>query len=178
MPGRGVLLVAFALLTACQASATDISVAQGTAVEVLEPSERRPAPILAGPTVRGEPIEAGDLRGKVVVVNFWGTWCGPCRAEQPLLEAAWKRYRGGDVLFIGVNTRGDQEAAARAFLEEFDVTYPSLYDPTSAVAFEFGVRAMPATFVLDRDGLIAAEVIGAVRTRAEIDGLVDAVLAA
>lgn len=154
-------------LVACMGAQGGDAITTATSFNVarIAEAERRPAPPVGGEMLAGDPV---DIAGRVTVVNFWGSWCGPCREEQPLLEALWKRFGPQGVVFVGINTRRDQRAAALAFLEEFEVTYPSIYDPTSAIAFDYAVRGMPATFVIDRQGLIAARIIGAVRTRAEL----------
>lgn len=155
------LVILFALvLTACPSGGDpggDISVARSRNIVTFS-TDRTLAPPVEGEMLAGDPV---DVAGSVAVVNFWGSWCGPCRQEQPHLEAAWKRFGPDGVVFVGVNSRRDQRAAALAFLDEFDVTYPSIYDPTSALAAAFGLRFMPATYVLDRNGGIAAIVTGA-----------------
>lgn len=173
------LLLSSVALTACSKAGGalgDIEIAAGTNFARFEPDEREPAPSLAGEQVIEGAPEVSDeiLSGKVAVVNFWGSWCGPCRKEEPILEAAHSRL-GGDVVFVGVNTRRDQRAAAIAFLEEFDVSYPSVYDPSSQIAHRWGVRVMPATFILDKQGRIAAQVIGAVRSLDELEMLIEEV---
>jgi thiol-disulfide isomerase/thioredoxin len=154
-----------------------ISVARAFNVVRHPVVERVSAPALEGVLLRGGSLEPQITAGKVAVVNFWGTWCGPCREEQPRLEALWKRFRGQDVVFVGVNTRRDQKAAALAYLDEFDVTYPSIYDPDSAIAFAYRVRVMPATFVIDPKGKIAATILGAVRSAGDLTEILDEELA-
>lgn len=154
-----------------------ITVAEGTNISRIEPADRRAAPPLEGNTLVGPPVTGADTAGMVTVVNFWGSWCGPCRLEEPILEEVWNTTRERGVAFIGVNTRRDQRAAAIAFLEEFNVTYPSIYDPDSTIAFAFGVRVMPATFVLDAEGRIAAQIVGAVRSAGELEALIAEVAA-
>lgn len=115
------------------------------------------------------------VRGTVGVVNFWGSWCGPCREEQRGLEALWQEYRGRGVQFIGMNER-DQKAAALAYLDEFGVSYPSLWDPDAAQSYRFKVRYMPATYVIDRSGRIAATIVGAIEDPGDLRALLDAEL--
>ena len=88
----------------------------------------RPAPGFEMPGLDGRTVSLADYRGHVVVLNFWATWCAPCRLEAPALEAAFEDYRGRGVRFIGVDYR-DDAAAARAYEGEFGITYPSAYDP-------------------------------------------------
>lgn len=150
-----------------------IAVAGTTNVVRYPIGERRLAPALRGTGLRTEaPVPEDLLSGKVGVVNFWGSWCGPCRAEQPLLESLWKEYRAGGVQFVGVNTR-DQRAAALAFLDEFNVTYPSLYNPDALIAHDYRVRYMPDTYVIDAHGRIAAVVVGALRSEDVLRKILD-----
>lgn len=118
-----------------------------------------PAPALAGDDLDGEPAALADLRGDVVVVNFWATWCDPCRDEQPALERVRRAYQGQGVEFLGVDERDDL-AAARAWIEEFDVTYPSIQDPSGSWADDFELFGYPDTFVIDASGMIRWAVYG------------------
>lgn len=131
------------------------------------------APALEGPSFDGATLRLADYRGKVVVINLWGSWCGPCRKEQPELERMWREYRSQGVQFLGVDER-DQLAAARAFREEFDVTYPSWIDDDAGVAFRLKVQVMPTTYVVDRNGLIVFRLTGRVdeaMLRTVLDGV-------
>ena len=119
-----------------------------------------PMPVLDLPALRGGRVTPDLYRGKVVVVNFWASWCGPCRREQPGLERLWREYRDRGAQFIGVDF-DDDRAAALAYLEEFDVTYPSVFDPTGILAFRFGMLAPPTTFIVDRQGQLRYHLLGA-----------------
>lgn len=135
-----------------------------------------PAPALAGDSVEGRPLALADLRGSVVVLNFWATWCDPCRDEQPELVRLAGDYRDEGVEFLGVNER-DDTAKARAWIEEFDVPYPSIVDEPGAWADDFAFFGLPDTYVIDAGGMIRWAVYGqtdAARLKELIDGVLTA----
>jgi thiol-disulfide isomerase/thioredoxin len=127
------------------------------------PGDRPAAPDVAGELLDGGRYDVAAERGKVVVVNFWGSWCGPCRAEADDLEETYQATRDRGVTFLGINVWDDRDKA-RAF-EEGRVTYPSLYDHGARLALEFDLppNATPSTIVLDREGRIARVSHSAVR---------------
>jgi len=98
----------------------------------------------------GDTISSDDLRGRPVVLNFWASWCIPCREEMPAFERMWKRYRDDGIQIIGVNIQ-DSVAGAREFVDEIDVTYPIALDPQGSLAADLGVRGLPQTFFIDED---------------------------
>lgn len=162
-----VSLALLATLAGCRAQAggpptVDVKVvAKGNVVRY--PQEKRsPAPEVVGDLLVGSGAIGPRPAGSAQVVNFWASWCGPCRKEQPILERLHREYESKGVRFVGVNTRRDQRAAALAFLEEFSVTYPSVYDPASRNAFRYRLFFMPGTFVVDRQGRIAAVIAGGI----------------
>lgn len=107
------------------------------------------APSFALPELGGtKTISAADLEGAPVVVNFWASWCVPCREEAPDLERMWQRYRRDGVQFLGVNIK-DTEEDAKAFVREFRITYPSVRDVDQEVTLKFGVAGVPETFFVD-----------------------------
>lgn len=100
-----------------------------------------------------------EFKGKGVVLNFWATWCGPCREEMPLFEETWSEFREDNVVFLGINVMDDQESAQK-FMDSIGITYPNLYDPEGDVSRKYNVVALPATFFIDKDGNIVARNYG------------------
>jgi thiol-disulfide isomerase/thioredoxin len=107
----------------------------------------------------GSPWSSTSARGSVLVVNFWASWCGPCRVEQPELNRVARAYRGRGVKFIGINVR-DSHGAAASYAEEFKIPYPSLFDQAALAAVRLQAVALPSTFILDRDGVVAYRLTG------------------
>ncbi|MFJ9661969.1 TlpA family protein disulfide reductase [Streptomyces griseoflavus] len=130
-------------------------------ISTVAAGKRVAAPELSGETLEGKPLDVADYKGKVVVLNVWGSWCNPCRAEAKYFAKVSKDYAGQGVQFVGINTRDGSTTAALAFEEDFGIPYPSLYDPTGKLMLRFekgtlNPQAVPSTLVLDRDGKIAA----------------------
>ena len=141
--------------------------------------DKRAVPLtLSGTTLQGPPWRVSDARDKVVVLNVWGQWCGPCVAEMPHLQQVWSEVSaaGEPVQFMGINYRDGVETA-KAFLRANKITYPSLEDDggRTLLALRGKANTTPTTLVLDRRGRIAARVSGPVTT-ATLSGLVNDVL--
>jgi thiol-disulfide isomerase/thioredoxin len=145
---------------------------------VFEGADRVEAPDVSGTTLDGDDLALSDYRGGIVVLNVWASWCGPCRAEQPVLDEVHTEYADLGVDFLGVNIK-DDETAARAYSEHQEIPYPSLYDQPGEIpqAFRDTVppRAIPSTLVIDPEGRIAARVIGPT-TYGQLTGLLDPVV--
>lgn len=107
----------------------------------------------------GQSVALSDFRGKVVLLNFWASWCAPCRVEAPALEQTWRRYRDQGLVLLGLNL-WDKDADARAFMREFGLTYPNLVDEGGRVAIEYGVAGIPETIVVTADGRVSAKHTG------------------
>jgi thiol-disulfide isomerase/thioredoxin len=175
-------VLAAGLLAGCSSSGSDGTGSGGTgfvsgqgAITSLPVSQRqRPGPV-AGETLDGSHVALSDYRGKVVVVNVWGSWCAPCRAEAPVLVAAAKHLSGKGVAFLGINSRDLNEAAARAFVRTFHVPYPSIYDQDGSTLLAFRgtltPNAIPSTVIIDPQGRVAGSVLGEV-SRTTLDDLV------
>jgi cytochrome c biogenesis protein CcmG/thiol:disulfide interchange protein DsbE len=128
---------------------------------IESPIVGRPAPAFALTLFDGRAVQLEDFRGKVVFVTFWASWCPPCRAEAPMLEATWRRLQEQGVLFLGVNTQ-DEEPRARAFLQEFGITFPNGRDPDGRIAIDYGVWGLPEAFIVDPTGRITYKHIGTI----------------
>jgi len=109
----------------------------------------------------GGQVKLAELRGRVVVVNFWASWCLACREEAEALEGIWRRYRERGVMFVGVNVQ-DKETDARAFIREHGKTYPNGPDPSGIISIAYGMYGVPETFILDQEARIQHKHIGAV----------------
>ncbi len=114
---------------------------------------KHPAPDFTLKSRSGENIKLSELRGQVVMINFWASWCGPCRQEMPLLEELYKKYQPLGFTLLGVNVEMDSEAALH-WLKDMDVSFPILFDTQNITSELYGVSAMPTTLLVDRDGNI------------------------
>lgn len=178
------VLLASTGLTACSddvGSSGDAGFVSGKGVITrLAVDDRKEPGEVAGETLEGEPISLEDFEGKTVVVNVWGSWCAPCRAEAPDLVAASEELAADDVEFLGINSRDLDRAAAQAFQRRFEVPYPSIYDQQGKTLLAFrgtlSPNAIPSTVVIDDQGRVAASVIGEV-SKSTLVGLVEDVIA-
>ena len=123
------------------------------------PREAGKAPDFALTNFEGETIALSDLRGKVVVINFWASWCLPCREEAPYLEATWRKYKDQGVVFIGVGYV-DTEKEALAYLDEFDITYFNGPDVGTRISRDYRIQGVPETFYVAKDGSLRGVKIG------------------
>ena len=130
------------------------------------------APPFTFTTFEGETISLADLRGKGVVLNFWASWCDPCRAEAELLELTWQQEKDRGIVFIGLDYL-DQEPAAKAYLTEYQISYPNGPDLQSDAARRFGIKGVPETFFIDPEGKIAHMVIGPIVNEAQFAQALD-----
>jgi len=173
---RGLLgaLAGALLLSGCTSGDGAVDVAnggefrfvQGTpSGEVIPSAERAAAPGFGGETLDGAPFDSASLDGGIAVLNFWGSWCAPCRVESPEFQEVYAEVRDRGVQFLGVNVK-DTDQLARAFEDRAGIEFPSLYDPRGEVALAFRdypANAIPSTVVLDAQGRVAAVYTGAVQ---------------
>ena len=159
--------VAALLVSACRSGGTsggggDTNFIMGKdGISTVAKGERRAAPDLSGKTIDDKQLSVSSFKGKVVVLNVWGSWCAPCRAEAPNFEKVYTDLKAQGVQFVGINVADPQVKSALAFEKQYGVSYPSLYDPSSKLMLRFAKgtlnpQAIPSTLVLDRDGKIAA----------------------
>jgi cytochrome c biogenesis protein CcmG/thiol:disulfide interchange protein DsbE len=135
-----------------------------------------PAPEFELTTFDGETIDADDMAGKVVLVNFWASWCKPCEQEAEALQVAWENYADrGDVVFLGVDYV-DTKDEALAYLDRWGVTYPNGPDIASSIYLAFRARGVPETFVINKLGEVAFVKIGPFLTLEEITSVIDRLL--
>lgn len=133
---------------------------------VYAPEKGQPAPDFTLENLDGEPVALEDLRGKVVLLNFWATWCGPCRVEMPALESRHQKYPV-QLAVVGIDFDEPKENVA-AFVEEFGLTFPILLDPGAVVQDAYRIRGYPTSVFLDQDGTVQIVHIG-IMTEDQLD---------
>jgi cytochrome c biogenesis protein CcmG/thiol:disulfide interchange protein DsbE len=171
-------LIAGALFIAATRVAPGPATAQSPRTAVAsEPAPRanHPAPDFALAGLDGAPVRLSELRGQVVLVNYWATWCGPCRAEMPMIQAAYDEYRERGFAVLAVNAREDRQTVA-AYLAEGRLSFPALLDHDGAVGAAYQATVMPSSFFIDRAGVVRAVYKGPM-SRAVIAGTVEQLLA-
>jgi thiol-disulfide isomerase/thioredoxin len=135
-------------------------------IDTVPQGKRATAPDLSGKTIDGRTLDVAGFKGKVVVINVWGSWCGPCREEAKYFSKVSQAYEGKGVQFVGINTRDTSTTPAVAFEKEHGISYPSLYDPTGKLMLRFkkgtlNPQLIPSTLVIDKDGKVAARALEA-----------------
>lgn len=121
-------------------------------------------------------LSLASLRGKAVLLNFWASWCLPCKEEAPRLQKGWERWQGKGVVFVGVDAQ-DLRSDARRFLRRYGITYPSVYDGNGSTLGRYGVTGFPETFFVGRDGRLVGERVQGVISEDQLNGGIEAALA-
>ena len=114
------------------------------------------------------PLSIASLRGKTVVINFWASWCGPCKDETPLLEQGWQKWRDEDVVFVGIDIQ-DVRGDAREFLARYGVSYPNVYDGKGSTVGRYGATGVPETYFVDKQGRVRYRIAGPIEEAADLD---------
>jgi thiol-disulfide isomerase/thioredoxin len=173
-PVGALALLTVTLLAGCSTGGDQVEVNNGgefrfvagtPAGEVIAEDQRASAPEFSGELLGGGSFSSTELDGDVAVLNFWGSWCGPCRVETPEFQEVYAEVRDDGVQFLGLNVKETSEQFAQAFVDRFGIEFPSLYDPRGEVALAFRgypANAVPSTIVLDRENRVAAVYTGAV----------------
>jgi len=160
----GVLMAAVLLLVAGGCGPATIGAQKGNL-----------APDFSLVTLDGRAENLRDYRGRTVVLNFFATWCGPCRAEMPDLQAVYGELRDRGLVVVGVN-QGESRQQVSAFAREFGLTFPIGLDEDQSIGRQYGVRAYPTTFIIDRQGVIREVIVGGPLTRSAVRRQVEGLL--
>ncbi|MEW2547586.1 TlpA disulfide reductase family protein [Streptomyces sp. NPDC047002] len=161
---------------------TNFVASNSDGIDTVPKADRKAVGAIKGTTLDGKPLDVSSLKGKVVVLNVWGSWCSPCRAEAPHLAKVAGATQGKGVQFVGIDTRDTNKDQGVAFEKNYAIPYPSLYDPTGRLllsGFPKGTlnpQAIPSTIVLDRQGKIAARALQAL-DEAKLKKMIDPLIA-
>jgi len=161
-----VVFLFFAVLSVCLTQQVNAQVSQEAArllgsarIQVLnQPIDARNFTL---PLLNGGSASLSDYRGKVVILNFWATWCPPCRAEMPSMETLYQRYNNRELEMLTVNLR-ENAGTVRRFIQSNGYTFPVLLDADGRVGASYGVEAIPTSFIIDRQGKIIGRLVGAI----------------
>ncbi|MER6104213.1 TlpA disulfide reductase family protein [Streptomyces sp. NPDC001832] len=143
-------------------------VSSNEGISTVTEGERKPVGPIKGETIQGKHLDIADFQGKIVVINAWGSWCPPCRAEAPYFNKVAKEMKTKGVEFVGINARDGNKGLSKEFEDDYDMAYPSLYDPTGKLLLSgfpkgtVSLQSIPSTVVLDRNGEIAARALGSI----------------
>ena len=157
MRPRVVPIVLFALLAALPAWAME---GPARALDLIKPSRQRLAKDFKVSSLDGGTLRLSELRGKVVFLNLWATWCGPCKEEMPAMERLWRRYKANGLIVVALSMDAQGARVVKPFVDQARFSYPIGLDPKMEVAQLYGARAVPATFIIDRSGNLFAFALG------------------
>lgn len=145
---------------------TVIPIPSPTARILIGPFVSQQAPEFALNNLEGKQVKLGDYRGKVVLLNFWASWCLPCKEEMPLIQAAYEKYREHGLVVLGINmTDLDDRKAIDRFVQETGVTFPILLDESGSVSDDYRIISIPTSFFIDRTGMIQHFQMGAMSAK-------------
>ena len=153
-----IIFVLGSLTTACQSGGGTGETSQGT----------NPAPQFQFTNNSGQLISLSDLRGKPVLINFWATWCSPCRMEMPYIQQIYNEWQEKGLVLLAINI-GESASRVAEFMRSQGFSFPVLLDPEGEIAGQYGVRAIPTSFFIDKDGIIQDMKVGPFHSKAEIE---------
>ena len=161
LAGAGLILLALALVVLVRQPGNTDNTSEGGLPSSIPGQVNYPAPELGLTSVGGVPASLADYRGQVILVNNWATWCPPCRAEMPELEAYYQAHKNNDFTLIGVSA-GDTQAQVENFVHKYGVTFPMWLDPTGKSLHAFQTDYLPSSFVIDSTGTVRLAWAGAI----------------
>ncbi len=126
------------------------------------------APNFKLPNLEGQSISLKDFQGKTVLLNFWATWCSPCRKEMPYIQEIFEEWSNRDLVILAINV-GESQAKVESFLQSNNLSFPVLLDTKKTVAVKYNIQFYPTTFFIDKDGIIQLKIIGAFPSKAAIE---------
>ncbi len=129
-------------------------------LQLFRPKRQTTAPDFKVPGLGGSPIRLGDLKGQVILLNFWATWCPPCREEMPAMERLYRRFKAKGFTILAVSTDAEGEEVVGPFVKRFGLTFPVGLDPTSTVAGKYRMTGLPTSILINRGGAIVAVAVG------------------
>ena len=132
------------------------------------PQAGKPAPDFQLPNLEGQAISLSDFRGKPVFLNFWATWCGPCRYEMPFIQEIFEEWSDQGLVILAIDI-GENPETVKDFMQSHNFSFQVLLDTNKDVALEYNIRGIPTTFLIDKDGVIQAMKVGAFSSEAEIE---------
>lgn len=130
------------------------------ALDLIRPEKKMQAPAFTVPGMNGGKVSLADHKGKVVFLNYWATWCPPCREEMPAMERLYQKLKSKGLVVLAISLDQQGEAVVKSFVADYKVTYPIGLDPKMELAQKYGIRALPSTFLIDKKGQLAAMAIG------------------
>jgi len=149
-----VLFLAFAVLPAGAAEDS------AKALDLIKPNRQQQARDFKVAALDGSRLSLADLKGKVVFLNLWATWCGPCKEEMPAMERLWQRFKGDGLVVIALSMDSGGAKIVKPYIEQAKYTYPIGLDPKMEIAQLYGAHSVPSTFIIDRNGALRAIALG------------------